>query len=130
VQVAVRKRVGYGAKVPPDPTPEEIFEVFSEWVSVCRSSALGRKPVLGDKRRRKIKQAIGLYGLESCKTAIRGITCSPWHMGHNPQGKRYDDIELILRDERHIEMFLDMADQSEKELSILEQYANGTENPF
>ena len=127
MQVAGRKSVGYGANVPSDPTPEEIFEVFHEWVGTCRTTGRGRKPVLGDKRRRKIKQAITLYGMEACKTAIRGVTCSPWHMGHNPQGKRYDDIELILRDERHIEMFLDMADQSDNELAILEQYANGTE---
>ena len=127
MQVAVRNPVGYGARVPLDPTPEEVFEVFHEWVAICRTSGRGRKPVLGDKRRRKIKQAITLYGVEACKTAIRGVTCSPWHMGHNPQGKKYDDIELVLRDERHIEMFLDMADQSDNELAILEQYANGRE---
>ena len=44
-----------------------------------------------------------MYGVDDCKDAIRGVTHSPWHMGHNPQGKKYDDIELILRDEKHID---------------------------
>ena len=112
-----------------DPTPEEIFEVFQCWVSTCRTSSRGRKPVLGDKRRRKVKQAISLYGVEDCKAAIRGVMHSPWHMGHNPQGKKYDDIELILRDEKHIEMFLDYADYADAGFKVIELYANGDE-PF
>ncbi len=112
-----------------DPTPAEIFEVFQHWVATCRTSARGRKPILGDKRRRKIKQAIALYGVEDCKDAIRGVIHSPWHMGHNPQGKKYDDIELILRDENHIEMFLDYADTADRGIKVFELYANGDE-PF
>lgn len=115
--------------MPPEPSSEEIFEVFQCWVSTCRASPRGRKPVLGDKRRRKIKQAIALYGVDDCKDAIRGVTHSPWHMGHNPQGKKYDDIELILRDEKHIEMFLSYADLADKDFQVIELYAN-TEEPF
>ena len=85
--------------------------------------------MLGDKRRRKVKQAISLYGVEDCKAAIRGVMHSPWHMGHNPQGKKYDDIELILRDEKHIEMFLDYADYADAGFKVIELYANGDE-PF
>jgi len=108
---------------------DEVLDVFQYWVSQCRSSARGRKPVLGDKRRRKIQQAIKLYGSDACKDAIRGVTLSPWHMGHNPQGKRYDDIELILRDEKHIEMFLSIADEADHGSAIVELYAND-EEPF
>jgi len=50
-------------------------------------------------------------------------------MGHNPQGKRYDDIELILRDEKHIEMFLSIADEADHGSAIVELYAND-EEPF
>ena len=50
-------------------------------------------------------------------------------MGHNPQGKKYDDIELILRDEKHIEMFLELADEHDSDFDTLEAYANGKE-PF
>tara|TARA_Y100000361_G_C10867906_1_gene192699 strand:+ start:75 stop:428 length:354 start_codon:yes stop_codon:yes gene_type:complete len=110
-------------------TTEEIFEVFQHWVVTCRTSKKGRTPVLGDKRRRKIETAIELYGVDACKDAIRGVTYSSWHMGHNPQGKKYDDIELILRDEKHIEMFLELADEHDSDFDTLEAYANGKE-PF
>ena len=105
-------------------TTEDIFEVFQHWVSLCRASPKGRRPVLGDKRRGKIEKAIGLYGIEACKDAVSGSTHSPWHMGHNPQGKKYDDIELILRDEKHIEMFLDIYDRVEEGFKVIEDYAN------
>jgi len=113
-----------------EPSPEEVFEVFQEWVSLCRTSSTGRKPVLGEKRRRKIKQAISMYGIQDCKDAIRGCTNSPWHMGHNPQGKKYDDIELILRDEQHIEMFLELCDKAEDGFEVLEAFANGEDTAF
>tara|TARA_B100000470_G_C19793210_1_gene393121 strand:- start:2698 stop:2862 length:165 start_codon:yes stop_codon:yes gene_type:complete len=54
-------------------------------------------------------------------------------MGHNPQGRKYDDIELILRDEKHIEMFLDLVDRFDEKLEdgfeVIEKYAN-EESPF
>jgi hypothetical protein len=40
--------------------------------------------------------------------AISGCAMSDWHMGDNPRGKKYDDIELILRDSAHIERFATM----------------------
>ena len=85
---------------------------------------------MGDNRRRKIKQAIKMYGVQDCKVAIRGCTNSPWHMGHNPQGKRYDDIELILRDEKHIEMFLDLCDRADEGFEEIEAFANGEDTMF
>ena len=115
-----------------DPSLEEILDVFHCWVVTCRTSARGRKPVLGDKRRRKIKKAIELYDVDTCKQAIQGVVLSPWHMGYNPSGKKYDDIELILRDEKHIEQFLsyyDNAQTTESEFKVIESYANGNE-PF
>ena len=65
-----------------------------------------------------------MYGTQGCKDAISGTTHSPWHMGHNPQGKKYDDIELILRDEKHIEMFIDIYDRVEEGFKVIEDYAN------
>ncbi len=127
--------MSYDRRVPTDddPSPADVSEVFQEWVSLCRTSGRGRKPVLGDKRRKKIKQAIRLYGVDACKDAIRGVTYSAWHMGHNPQGRKYDDIELILRDEKHIEMFLDLVDRFDEKLEdgfeVIEKYAN-EESPF
>jgi hypothetical protein len=34
--------------------------------------------------------------------AIDGYHSDPWHMGENDQRKRYDSLELILRDHSHV----------------------------
>ena len=93
----------------PEPTVEisddEVQQVFDLWVEYHRSSRKGPTPVLSDKRRRKIQKALKDYGLQTCLDAIKGCAMSDWHMGDNPRGRRYDDIELILRDSAHIERF-------------------------
>lgn len=91
--------------VPPSTSPDEIQQVFDFWAATFRSSTKGPKPVLSDKRRSKIQRALKDYGLKTCLDAITGCAMSDWHMGDNPRGKRYDDLELILRDSAHIERF-------------------------
>ena len=88
-----------------EPDADEILQVFAHWVLTCRTPTRGPKPKLTDKRRKRIAKALKDYGLDACLQAIEGVQYSSWHMGGNPQGKKYDDLELILRDEKHIEMF-------------------------
>ena len=83
----------------------EVEEVFNHWVATFRATGRGPVPILSDKRKSKIARAIKDYGLETCLHAISGCALSDWHMGENPRGKKYDDIELILRDSAHIEKF-------------------------
>ena len=83
----------------------DVQEVFDHWVATFRSSGRGPVPVLSDKRKSKIAKAIKEYGVKTCLEAISGCALSDWHMGDNPRGKKYDDIELILRDSAHIERF-------------------------
>lgn len=83
----------------------EVEEVFNHWVATFRSNGRGPTPVLSDKRKSKIAKAIKDYGVKTCTDAISGCALSDWHMGENPRGKKYDDIELILRDSAHIERF-------------------------
>jgi hypothetical protein len=91
--------------MPPDqPPPDQIRVVFERWVELCRPRHRVR-PVLSPERQRKIAKALELYGLEICLAAVEGVTSSEWHMGRNPSGKEYNDITLILRDAKHIEMF-------------------------
>lgn len=86
---------------------KDIQKVFDHWVAVCRPTH--RVPlVLSEKRRTKIADAIRLYGVETCLQAIEGITYSDFHMGANRDGKKYDEIELILRDAKHIEQFAEL----------------------
>jgi hypothetical protein len=44
--------------------------------------------------------------VEDIKQAIDGCLLSPWHRGENPDGKIYDDLELICRDAKHLEGFM------------------------
>lgn len=94
-------------ETPPSITadPNDVREVFDHWVTIHRTPRKGPEPVLSAKRRAKITKALSDYGLETCLQAISGCAMSDWHMGDNPTRKRYDDIELILRDAPHIERF-------------------------
>jgi hypothetical protein len=93
----------------PPPTADPVQVVFEHWLHVLRTGRPGITPQLSPERRRKIAAAIALYGSDICCAAIDGCTKSPFHMGANPRQRRYDDISLILRDAKHIEMFADLA---------------------
>jgi len=92
---------------------EDLNAVYEHWLEVMRPSRRGRKLVLDDRRRLKIGAAIHDYGVEDCCKAIDGCARSDFHMGRNRMGKRYDDLELIFRDQDHIERFLGLADQGD-----------------
>lgn len=90
------------------PTPDPVRTMFDLWAGLYRTTTNRgaiRPPVLDPKRERLIRNAINTHGPETVEAAIRGVGCSDWHMGRNPQRKKYTDLELILRDARHIEMF-------------------------
>ncbi|MEY2958735.1 MAG: hypothetical protein RLZZ01_1303 [Actinomycetota bacterium] len=92
--------------MPEDQTPttnDDVRTVFELW----QETLCARPRRLDDKRRRLIRRAIDNHGLDECLDAVRGCSVSDWHMGKNPQRKKYTDIELILRDAKHIEMFAD-----------------------
>lgn len=86
---------------------QRILEVFEYWRE--RVSPRSRA-VLDHERRQRIGWAIHDYGVDGCKKAIDGILKSPWHMGQNPQNKKYADVELIFRSAANVEKFMDLAD--------------------
>jgi len=88
-------------------TSEEVTGVFEHWVSTVWTGR-GVRPVLTDKRKRLIQRALDDYGVDVCKAAITGNSTSSWHQGQNPGRKKYNSIELILRDAEHIERFANM----------------------
>ena len=92
-------------------SPLAIEEVFNHWKTV-----MNKRPtvVLDEHRRQNIGAAIHDYGIQACKQAIEGCSMSDFHMGRNKQNKRYDNIELILRDSIHIEKFIDVYEQHNK----------------
>lgn len=77
--------------------------LFAHWVWM-----MGKNPTrcaIGPKRARVLDDALKLYDEETLMLAIEGCAASPWHAGRNDRNREYNDIELILRDEAHIERF-------------------------
>lgn len=83
---------------------ETVLEVFTVWQDVHGK----RRAKLSPERVRKIAQAVVSHGVVVVLEAVRGCVLSEWHMGRNPQRKRYDDIGLILRNAEKIEYFSDL----------------------
>lgn len=101
-------------ETPPTDGPEtmaaQVRAVFDLWVDTHRrpkdGKAKGIPPRLDAKREAIIRKAIAMYdGPEAAEAAILGCRLSDFHQGNNPRRKKYDELELILRDAKHIEMF-------------------------
>lgn len=82
-------------------TPSE--RVFQHWVFMLHKNP--RRCALGPTRRRAIDRALQLYDEDTLLLAIEGCAASPWHAGENDRDREFNGIELILRDEAHIERF-------------------------
>jgi hypothetical protein len=89
--------------------PQLVEEVYEYWCELMRPGRT-RVPALDTKRYLKVASAVSDYGVDDCKRAIRGCSASDFHMGRNKQNKRYDDLELIFRDQDHVERFLQQGD--------------------
>ena len=92
--------------------PQLVDQVYQYWCDMMRPGRT-RVPALDAKRYLKVAAAISDYGVEQCMRAIRGCAASDFHMGRNKQKKRYDDLELIFRDQDHVERFLTYGEYSD-----------------
>lgn len=88
--------------------PEQIEQVFDYWKTLMEK----KRAVLSPERRELIGAAVHDYGMESILEAVRGCSMSSFHMGGNKQRKRYDSLELILRNSDKIEFFLQVAEEN------------------
>jgi hypothetical protein len=79
-------------------------EVFEAWKD-STDHPLAR---LDSKRSRVIDQALKAYPLQDVIDAVRGWRMSPHHRGENERATVYNDLELLLRDAKHIEQFRDL----------------------
>ena len=87
------------------PPNDDATTVFQHW-----RTAMGKteRAVFDNKRKARVRWALGLYSLADCLAAIDGCAASEFHNGRDPKsnGKRYDDLTLIFRDAEHVERFL------------------------
>lgn len=106
-----REQVENGKKtalVEPDGSP--IPQVFAYWQKVMEHPT---SKLTGD-RRRKVKARLAEgYTLDDLKAAVDGCKATAWNMGANPEGKVWDDLELICRDGKHVETFMGAASSRE-----------------
>jgi hypothetical protein len=100
-----KSRPAKAASVP----EEQIEHVFAYWKLVMNKAD---RALLSPERKELIGASIHDYGIEGVMEAIRGCSLSPFHMGANKQKKRYDSLDLILRNADKIEGFLQVAEEN------------------
>lgn len=80
-----------------------VNQIFQDWKTVL----LHPTSKLGKKRGDVIREAVRMgYTAEQMHNAFIGCARSSFHAGFNEQGKKYDDLELILRNEKNIDRFI------------------------
>ena len=91
----------------PTPTAQKIDcedEVAAHYVAVMGK---GSRWVFSDQRRRAVKGRLKQgYTVDQLKQAVDGCKASPYHQGGNPDGKIWDDLELICRDASKVDSFI------------------------
>jgi hypothetical protein len=65
--------------------------------------------VVDKKRLLAMERMLGSHSLRQLQGAVLGCLRSPYHMGENDTMTKYDDIELICRDEKHFNQFISLA---------------------
>lgn len=90
---------------------EQVAAVFDCW----RQTMGHPKAALDDKRRRLVEARLkDGYTQEALCKAIIGCSKSPFHMGSNERGARYDGLDLILRDGAKVDQFIGFDDSPPK----------------
>lgn len=81
-------------------------ELFDFWKSVMgkRTKTILEK---GDLRDRRLNWALTRYSFDEIRLAIIGCAATPHNMGKGDTTTKYNDLSLILRDEVHVERFIE-----------------------
>jgi hypothetical protein len=101
-----KKQNGHSSAVPTDVT-----QVFEHW----KVEHNHPKSKLDTKRAKLIRVALQSYSAEQLCQSISGYKHSPHHMGKNDRNTVYDDIEIFLRDAKHIDAGLKFAEKGSEQ---------------
>ena len=95
-----------------NPLSAEAESLVSLWIETMGKSRISdkRKKDLQALVNRKLKD----FSHQELSNAILGCAKSDYHMGNNPNGKKYNDLELIFRNSQKIENFADLMIDFEK----------------
>ncbi len=90
------------------PDTDPIQEIFDHWRNIMGF----KRARLDDKRRKLISDRLrNGYALADLLDAISGCFLSPFHQGDNQDCRKYCDLELILRDAKHVDQFVALYDE-------------------
>jgi hypothetical protein len=78
---------------------DAVDRIFGHW----RTTHGHPKARLDAKRRKLIRDALDGYSEADLCQAISGYLNSPHHMGQNDRATVFDDVEIFLRDSKHID---------------------------
>jgi hypothetical protein len=90
------------------PDRPDVVSVFDRWRTLFEHP----KAKLDAKRSRLIAAAIKSHGADMCLRALEGYSRDPFTLGTNDRHKRFDEIELLLKDAQHIERGCGLIDGS------------------
>lgn len=97
------------------PAYDPIADVWKHYVRVMEPRHTG----LDAQTRSVIRDALKVATVSECKQAIDGCRSSTFHMGDNPQRRRYNAVTQILKGKRggrttreNIDFFLDLAQKA------------------
>lgn len=88
--------------------PSEVEQVFTAWTEARRNHGEQPRAHLTPDRTRLIKKQLRIYPVADLVDAVRGWRWSSFHCGSNDRSTTYNDLELLLRDAKHVEMFRDL----------------------
>lgn len=102
-----------GEETPLPPEGDPVEKVWGCYVATMDP----RRVELPVDERRLIRDALTVATADECCQAIRGCSLSPFHMGQNDRGKKYNRLTQILKAKRgvrtlreQIDMFLEIAE--------------------
>lgn len=91
--------------------------VFDHWATQHSH----RRAKFDVKRRKVIRERLKDYSESDLCQSITGYLNSPHHMGQNDQNTKFDDLELFLRDAKHVDAGLSFFDNPPNKNSKLTQ---------
>lgn len=102
-----------GKPDPPAPVESRAAQarrVFTHWQEVFNHN----RAIFGAKRQRAVEARLKQgFTVERLKQAVDGCRKSAYHQGENKDHQVYDDLELICRDEKHVEQFIGYLERRE-----------------
>lgn len=100
-----KKQNGHTSAVPTD-----VQQVFDHWKAEHKHP----KSKMDAKRLKLIRVALQSYSAEQLCQSISGYKNSAHHMGKNDRNTVYDDIEIFLRDAKHIDAGIAFAEKGQE----------------